>query len=153
MQFKVYSTEPLPLSLRGTFELPAWPYYNGNAKDIPKELIDYFKKYKIVHYQDDYVKFPSGIVIDPPQTPFIAFLSSGWVDDSDLKIIEWPMNAPPGMSVNYRLQEKINKKTGDNWAWGEFNSIYQIDSVSPQRVKLTRLGKEEKAEIIRRLGW
>lgn len=155
MQFKIYSTEPLPIELRSKFELPAWPYYFGNTDVIPQELMDYFEVLNIVRYQDDVTKYPTGLVMPfAPEGQFYGFFSSGWLDDDNWNIIKWPMDAPPGMSVNKRLHKKIVDKTGDDYAWGEFNTIVNVVSMDTQRVKLGPISEEIKNSIREtKLGW
>ena len=70
LQIRMYSLRELPNSLRGTFELPAWPYYNGIGQPPPPEFVKYLMDLGVVRYQDDYEKFPYGILIDNPDFSF-----------------------------------------------------------------------------------
>lgn len=139
MQIRIYSINPLPDELRGTFELPAWPYYNGNATDIPKELVEYFQKYSIIRYQDDYVKYPVGIVVpyqgkdySNERSAFPAYLSAAWLDNENLSIIKWPYDDPRGHSLRAKIQDTI----GDDFAWSIWNREVMVTRMTLSMVKL-----------------
>lgn len=153
MQIKIYSIEPLPYELRGEFELPIWPYFHGPGI-IPKQLLEYFQKYKIIRYQQDYGKYPSGIMIPGPDgedyskrdKPFDAFCTHGWIDDDDLKAMKWPMTdhegnpvGSDGLALREKIRNQIFEKTGvkdDDWAWAQWNYPVVIGQINSRMVKL-----------------
>lgn len=144
MQIIMHSKKPLPNEIRGTFELPVWPYRNGPGADTPHEFRDYLKALTVFRYQDDYFEEGTGNYLDAILIPdedgvwphqwegsIKCFEHQLWVDSSDetftLKIIEWPNDRSEG----HQLHDSIKKATGDSFAWGSFNKSVEIFNVRP----------------------
>lgn len=134
LQVRMYSLKPFDAALRGTFELPIWPYYNGVDKPPPAEFVKYLQDLSVVRYQDDYEKHPLAILIDQPgfqfkgMKPTRMFLNSGILDD-DHKIIRW-------WGGKSELRETIIAKTGDDFAWYEWNSPVEVLAMTDMKVDM-----------------
>lgn len=134
LQVRLYSLKPLDSALRQTFELPVWPYFNGVDKPPPAEFIKYLRDLSIVRYQDDYEKHPLAILIDQPgfefrnMKPTRMYLTSGILDD-DYKIIRWP-------GGRRELREAVISKTGDDFAWYDWNSPVEVLAMTDLRVDM-----------------
>lgn len=129
MMIQMHSKAPLPEAIRGTFELPIWPYYDGPGV-TPVPLMEYLRDLTVFRYEDNYTGGASGqyayAIIIPDaegswahewEGPIECFEHLLWVDDGTLEIMEWPNDNPQG----FALHRKIKEAVGDNYAWAEFN--------------------------------
>lgn len=146
MYLKLHSKKPLPQEIRGTFELPVWPYREGPGQ-TPVELRDYLKKLTVFRYEDDYTGGPSGMyayaIMIPDEDgtwaqdwpgPIECYEHLLWVDNDTLEIIKWPNDNPQG----FALHAKIVKETGDNYAWGAFNKKVELRACNSQVIVYTK---------------
>lgn len=133
LQVKMYSLKPFDAALRGTFELLDWPYFNGVGKPPPVGFVNYMRSLDVVHYQDDYDKSPHAILIDSQNfnfremKPTKMFFNYGLLDDN-WKIMRWGNERP-------ELRKVIVEKTGDDFAWYEWNKPIEVLAMSDVRVQ------------------
>lgn len=134
LQVKMYSLRPFPHSLRSSFELPEWPYFNGVDNPPPNKFVQYLRDLGVVHYQDDYPKSKYAILIDQPDfsfrgmKPTLMYFNFCQIDDDNLKIIKWSNKGRP------ELRQKIHEVTGDDFAWYDWNSEIEVLEVSSTKV-------------------
>jgi hypothetical protein len=118
----MYSYKPLPLEVRTSFDLQAWPY-NDRHKHL---FIDYMKSLTVFRYEDDETEDGSRIIaypinIEKPtgDKPFEAYYSSCAVSNKNLSIIAWPNDKPEGQDLMDMIDlHPIGK---DRKAWFEWN--------------------------------
>lgn len=161
MLLRIHTTEPLQDEIRGTFELPVWPYKEGPGV-TPVELMTYFRELNVFRYEDSYTGGPSGTyayaIMVPndegvwPQDwemPLECFEHVLWVDDDTCEILEWPNDNPQG----FALHRKITEEVGDNFAWAQFNTQVGIRACSSQFIAYThghnKAGNVTNAQTIR----
>jgi len=131
MLVTLYSREPLPLEIRTTFDLQAWPY-NPEHSHL---FYDYMKKLTIFRYEDD--QFTDGgkdighpLNIDKPSGPFPfqAYYSYCALSNSTLTIMNWPADNPEGYAMLKKLDEHPIGK--DRKAWFYWNAPVTINDWS-----------------------
>lgn len=122
-----YSWNPLPDSIRSTFELPAWPYSNRD-RSLPREVLDYFNHYSIWYYRDSLPDGEGGArpalfgtylgkPLSEVKYPIDCFCHSCYIHYASMEfnIARWWPNCS---------QEFIEQQVaiaGDNFAWNTFN--------------------------------
>ena len=132
MQVFMHSSDPLPLELRSSFELPVWPYREGPG-NVPTEFRDYLKQYTIFRYLDDEADHPSAILVPNSEgewphnweSPIDCYEHIVYIHDDTLEVGTWPND-----QNETKLHEQIVAKTGDNYSWGSFNkkvSLHRVD--------------------------
>jgi hypothetical protein len=130
----MYSLRPFPDSLRGSFELPVWPYFNGVDNPPHPEFIKYLKNLSVVHYQDDYPKYPYGIIIDHPglqlrdMKPTVMYFNMCQLNEDNLRVIPWIKSVSP----EFRTRTKA--LTGDEFAWYDWNKTVEVLEITSNRV-------------------
>lgn len=117
----LYSLEPLPKEIRGTFKLPKWPFKDGERGPAPAETIDYLQKLSVVHYRDELNRYPLLVqLIGQTKSVremhgFRAYFSMAMLNYKNMKIAQW---SDKGNPENYG---KLIEKHGDDFAWLRWN--------------------------------
>ena len=120
MRVELWSFGKLDLSLRSSFELPAYP-----NSDYHSEFEDYMRSLGVFRFTcTDTEVCPNPLIIKrqeekPLQLPFDCYFNSCAISDDELSIIEWPMDDPAGESLHRTLMEHPIAK--DNKAWFNWN--------------------------------
>jgi len=132
----VYTLKPLPQELRGTFQIPAYPFSKDGGEVNPK-FLEWAKELGIVHYRDSVLN--KGLIIDPDEdtdmeelSGFDCYKSQMRLLYKGMKIWEWTAGDEP------RKLEKIRKKHGDIFAWDEWNNLLVIGKMTTQAVQIAR---------------
>lgn len=130
----LWSFEPLNLSLRGSFELDAFP--NG---DYHTFFEDQMRSLGVFRFGcSDVEAVPYAVIIkkenpEPIELPFTAYHSSCAIDDTDLKIINWPNDRPEGKALHEMMMEHPIMK--DDKAWFRWNIKVDVLQVSMETIK------------------
>ena len=133
MQIDLWHKDPLPLDLRNTFELPAWPYTED--KEFFKIFLDYMHKYSILRYHDTALS-DGGKNIDYPFTfykvgedeyndvkgPVYIYYSRVAVDDNEFRVQTWPMDRVSDADQKWLHSIKHHPVSGDMMAWSFWNT-------------------------------
>lgn len=131
MQIDLWHKDPLPLELRESFELPAWPYTED--KDFYQIFLDYMHQYTILRYQDTAI-MDGDNNIDYPFTfvrvgedeevkgPVYIYYSRVAVDDSEFKVQKWPMDRTADADKKWLSRVKKHAISGDMMAWSFWNT-------------------------------
>lgn len=160
MFVRFYTYEPLKASIRGSFELPAFPY-NGNPKHyalFEKYLLDL----NIFWYEDNISQWPKGVKRGPIINltrdlgdKFICLHHSCYIDDNILKIV----NFPQSMINSDKSVQLTVERNNDSFAWKDFNIVGDISKIDPSGMHVfekryeylmsceTECNKEEKPRI------
>lgn len=122
MIVRMFSFRPLVEGIRGSFELPAWPYTTDDASY--KQFSDYLTNMGIFWYEDSDADAPFSKVFTFPvnfELPpsFIALRHRLVVDDATFKVKNWPAGfRRDPKNIGWKNQAD---HYGDEYAWEEFN--------------------------------
>jgi len=131
MQIDLWHKDPLPLELRTSFELPAWPYTED--KEFFQIFLDYMQKYTILRYQDTALS-DGNKNVDYPFTfiqvgeeeeikgPIYIYYSRVAVDDQEFKVQRWPMDRIADADPKWLSKIKKHPVSSDMMAWSFFNT-------------------------------
>jgi len=138
MIIDLYTFKPLPLSMRTTFELMAWPYGEHRAV-FEKQMRDlYAFRYEDSEMVDGDrdINFSLNFKIaNDLKYPFLGFFNKLAVSNSELKIIPWPADDQKGYSLLEKLDEDEVAK--DRMAWLAWNVPGEVDIWNSERIKFT----------------
>lgn len=159
MIVKLYSFQPLPNDLRGTFDLQAWPY-NGD-KEAFEKFLSYLRKYEIFRYEDsapvgEYGKESINAICVPLHHLKIkqiqdsefgvpGFRSQCVVDPDTLKIVKFPEVVRQSAQFNGRA---LSEYYGDDWMWEEFNLEVNIPAYNQKTGLIKAHLKAEKLQSL-----
>lgn len=130
MIVKLYSFKPLPLDIRGTFDLKAWPYNEEHFETFA----EYMRENEIFRYEDSSPAGQDGKEsinaiciplhhlkikqIQESDFGVPGFRSQCVVDPTTLQIVKFPEVVRKSAQYNGRA---ISEYYGDDWMWEEFN--------------------------------
>ena len=146
MIIRFWHYKPLKTELRADFELPEWPFYNGEYGPVPDVLKRFCQELGIVRMEIEKKAYKLFVPIDKHDPlfkergewayswqPWTGFISSGNFDDKTLKIRSWNPNAP-------KFSQRVTSAGApDNHAWYYWNSSVRILAMDSEMVKYGEL--------------
>jgi hypothetical protein len=146
MIIRFWHYRPFPTELRGKFELPEWPFYNGDYGPLPKVLTNYLQRLGVVRLEVE--KKPNKLLcpVSPNEPlfqergewahtwgPWSGFVTSGNFDDDTLIIRAWNPNAP-------KFSQRVTSGGApDNYAWYYWNRSVRVLAMDNEMVKYGEL--------------
>jgi hypothetical protein len=134
----MYHFIPLPIEIRSSFELPAWPY--SDDPEFEKIFEDYMKSLKVFRYEDNVLEdgdldtnYSINFEVEEIEFPFNAFFSSCAISNEELKIIDWPQDNKKGSNLMKKIKE--NKIQSDLKAWFNWNVPMSITGWTPEYIR------------------
>ena len=131
----LYTLKPLPLEIRTTFELVAWPY--GEHFEVFKKQMQslFVFRYEDTEMEDGGkdINFPINFELD--RKPSLAFKSKVAISGDELKVIPWPANKREGSRLLDRLDS--DPVTKDRMAWLCWNVPGDVEVWNSEQIKFT----------------
>ncbi len=146
MIIRFWHHKPFPTDIRGKFELPEWPYFNGEHGPAPEVLTRFCQELGIVRLEVENKATKLFIPLDHHDPllserdkwafnwkPWSGFSSSGNFDPNTLAIRAWNPNAP-------KFQQRVvSGGAPDNYAWYYWNSSIRVLAMDSEAVKYGEL--------------
>ena len=137
----MYHKEPFDLSVRGTFELPAWPH--NDDQESKDEFEKYLRELTVFRYQNSQIKdYPDKIdqIInlefdEQLPNPFQAYYSVCLIDDEELKVRNW-VEMPRGKMIMDKVKE--HPIAGDMKGWDFWNIPGKVSIWNQEVIKFDR---------------
>lgn len=141
-----YSLSPLPNSIRGTFELPAWPYARS---EMDPDLVEYFKQYDIFYYRDSITvpgQFRAGLITpgyESIKMPVRCYSHSCYIDygNRTFEIVEW------WPQCSREFIQQCMTDFGDRYAWTNFNEPRELRGYNNRFIKTKALVSQQGKPI------
>ena len=149
MIIRFWHHKGFPIDLRGTFELPEWPYFHGDYGPVPDVLKRFCQNLGIVRIEVE--KKVTKLFVPTHESdpvfeergqwayswkPWNGFVTSGNFDDSTLMIRAWNPNAP-------KFAQKVTSGGApDNFAWYYWNRRVRILAMDDEMVKYSDATQE-----------
>ena len=164
MIIRFWHYKPLPTDIRGTFELPDWPYYHGEYGPVPEVLKRYCQELGIVRMELEKKGYKLFVPIDAHNPlrkergewahkwePWTGYMSSGNFDEKTLMIRAWNPNAP-------KFEQRVSSGGApDNYAWYYWNTTIRVLAMDSEMVKYGELtqkaGKQPREGTSQAIGW
>lgn len=136
MDVRIHHNRKLPLEIRATFELPAWPYTQN------PEHLELFEKYlrslHVIRYDDSHsdpnsLKYDFAFILNDIEVggenhvfPIDGYFSRVAVHPDTFKVLSWPRNRDHDADPQWLENVENNPISGDMLAWSHFNKKIRI---------------------------